>query len=380
MITRVRIAGFKSLGDVTVDLGPLTVLIGRSGTGKSNFIEALCFLRDYVARPDAVSSQYASASDRLFCATSSHPRQVAIEVVFRLPGTSGDFRYLIGLRQAPPGQPPSLAEELLSLDGTVLFHRRDLNWVTPPDVHSPPEPSWGLTLGTVAGVQDITTAYFALTIGLGHYDFPETVFLAPAVPTAQARGLSDHGENYLDVFATLRTNLSAPSPWKEITAALRRLNPAVKNIDFRLPQRDGISLSHQVGNGAFTFDLQQESEGLRRFFAHLLALYQMPSKQTLLFEEPEKGIHPGALAVLAEEFKACVETKRGQVILTTHSPELLNYFEPEQLRVTEIHDHLTRIGPVVSDQLESLREHLLTPGELLTVDPARLTTPPVPVG
>lgn len=38
MITRVRIQNFRSLVDVTVDLEPLTVLIGRSGTGKSNSV------------------------------------------------------------------------------------------------------------------------------------------------------------------------------------------------------------------------------------------------------------------------------------------------------------------------------------------------------
>src|SRR3979411_1167903 len=46
MINRIRIQNFRSLVDVTVDLDPLTILIGRSGTGKSNFIEAIRFLRD----------------------------------------------------------------------------------------------------------------------------------------------------------------------------------------------------------------------------------------------------------------------------------------------------------------------------------------------
>ena len=40
-------------------------------------------------------------------------------------------------------------------------------------------------------------------------------------------------------------------------------------------------------------DLTEESDGFRRFYAHLLALYQTPPKQTLVFEEPENGIYPG---------------------------------------------------------------------------------------
>src|SRR6266545_2052493 len=46
MIKQIRIQNFRSLVDVTVDLDPLTVLIGRSGTGKSNFVHAIRFLRD----------------------------------------------------------------------------------------------------------------------------------------------------------------------------------------------------------------------------------------------------------------------------------------------------------------------------------------------
>jgi predicted ATPase len=81
----------------------------------------------------------------------------------------------------------------------------------------------------------------------------------------------------------------------------------------------------------------------------LIALYQAPSKQTLIFEEPEKGIHPGALAVLADQFKACPEAGRGQVILTTHSPGLLDSFDPDSLRVVKIENYLTQIGPAATE-------------------------------
>jgi predicted ATPase len=142
----------------------------------------------------------------------------------------------------------------------------------------------------------------------------------------------------------------------------------------QLPERNRITVVHEVNGRHLQLDLDQKAEGFRRFLAYLIALYQTPPKQTLVFEEPEKGIHPAALAALADQFKACPEAGRGQVILTTHSPDLLDHFEPEQLRVVEIEDYHTRIGPVASEQLEALREQLLKPGELLTVDLARLET------
>jgi predicted ATPase len=83
-------------------------------------------------------------------------------------------------------------------------------------------------------------------------------------------------------------------------------------------------------------------------------------------------LHPGALEALAEEFKDCPTEGRGQVILTTHSPQLLDYFPVESIRVVDM-DHLqTRIDRLAPEQLASVKQHLLLPGELLTVDPARL--------
>jgi predicted ATPase len=232
-------------------------------------------------------------------------------------------------------------------------------------------------LGGLTGVPEDVVAYLVLTSGLGCYTFPDAVLVKanahrPGSLDTGVTGLLDHGENYMQAFDAITTNLQAWSRRREMLAALRFLDPSINGVDFAMPGRQQIFVSHNVGGRALPFDLSQESEGFRRFFAHLLALYQTPSKQTLIFEEPEKGIHPGALAALADEFKACPIADRGQVILTTHSPDLLNHFAPEALRVVQIESYLTRIGPVDPDQVEAIREQLLRPGELLTVDSARL--------
>jgi predicted ATPase len=380
MISRVRICNFKSLGDVTVDLQPITVLIGRSGTGKTNFVQALRFLRDWLISRDANSAlQPHGRWERVLCAVAPRPLVLSFQVTFAHPGIKGEYDYFIASRQQHPGHPPQFSEEKLTLGDKVLLHQQDGKWIQPPPLIKPPN-AGGLMLGAVTGVKEITVAYLVLTGGLGCYAFPDTIFFQ-SVPSVQSdMGLLDDGRNFMQVFNTFVSNLTTLYHWADIVATLHRVNPSVKNVDVRLPDRQAIVVSHEFDQQALVLDLSQESAGFRRILAHLLALYQSPSKQTLIFEEPETGIHPGALAALADEFKVCVTKGRGQVILTTHSPELLNHFEPEQLRVTEIHKHLTRIGLVAPDQRESLREHLLEPGELLTVDPARLTTAPVPVG
>ncbi len=384
MLKRVHIRNFKSLGDVSVELGPVTVLVGRSGTGKTNFVEAVRFLRDSLYERNIVATQQRYGGwGNIYCATGPKPDFLHFDVTFEAPGVAADFRYQLRHEYSPQGVGFRVLEEKLTLGDATLFHQKDGRWSFPPAVVNQPAPNT-IMLGSVSGVQEITIAYLMLTHGLGCYDFPSAALRsqAPQQPALQQNpaGLSDRGENYLQVFNALVDNLGAFGNRRRLAAALKCLNDSVVNIDPRLPDRQAILVSHAMDGKALVFDLNQESEGFRRYLAYLLALYQTPPKQTLIFEEPEKAIHPGALAALADEFTLCAEQGRGQVLLTSHSPTLLNHFEPEQFRVAEIHNHLTRIGPLAPDQVESLRKKLLDPGELLTVDPARITTPPVPVG
>src|SRR5206468_11931122 len=111
-----------------------------------------------------------------------------------------------------------------------------------------------------------------------------------------------------------------------------------------------VIVGHGAGGPLFELSLEQESDGLRRFYAHLLALYQTPPKLTLLFEEPENAIFPGALSLLADEFKAAPRENRGQVILTTHSPMLLDSFDVDTVRAVDMRDGNTLVGPVAQAQ------------------------------
>jgi len=222
-------------------------------------------------------------------------------------------------------------------------------------------------------VPEVMTAYTALTTGIGCYVLPPDVLKEQAQNAEQQLGLSDDAANYKDTIQQIAINLGAPQAKQEINAALRILNPSFVSVDIDTSMNPPLPVvGHKVNGKIMSLDLKSESDGFRRFYAHLLALYQVPSKQTLLFEEPENGIYPGALAMLTEDFKAAPESGRGQVILTTHSPELLDHFSPDEIRVVQIEKFKTQIGKINEGQSDSVKRRLLEPGELLTVDPARM--------
>jgi predicted ATPase len=360
MIKRIRIQNFRSLVDVTVNFDPLTVLIGRSGTGKSNFVNAIRFLRDCLnARAINFGSEGTLHVD--------HPNDpLAYDLDFSIDSSGTDYHYTIVRPHS------GNIEESLRIGDRVLFHHNAKKWVVSPPVVPLPNLG-GIMLGAIPGLQESTFAYVALRSGIGCYDFPGEVLQGTGDqghPIDQ--GFADRGENYLLVADRILSDLTKARYWKKIAGSIRAVNRAVATLTLNVPTPNRLDVGFQVNGKSYVFDVRQESEGLRCFLAHMLALYQNPPKQTLLFEHPESAIHPGAMESLAYEFKSCSQDGRGQVILTTHSPQLLDHFPPESLRVVDVEKMETRIGPVAPEQVESLREHLLQPGELLTVDPARL--------
>jgi predicted ATPase len=376
MIKKVRIRNFKSLVDVSVDLEPVTVLIGRSGTGKTNFIEALRWLRDYLTfRNDSFVQQRHGGWFRIVSATGPKPAVLSYSVTFTAPGYSDDFAYELEFRQTQHQFPPVFAEEQLRLGERVIFHQESGKWVRAPDLVTPPQPGQ-ILLGALTGIQEATIAGLALTSGIGCYAFPDDVLTRQTQPVQPGEsGFADDGGNFLRSVTDIAINLQLWQRLPRMVASLRRLKPTLKSVDLDQPQKRQVILAHERGDQVLVFDLAQESEGFRRLFACLLALNQTPHKLTLLFDEPEKGIYPVGLAILADEFKGYADKGHSQVILTTHSPEFLDHFRPEQIRVVEMHDFATKIGPVAADQMEALREHFLEPRDLLTVTDARLETP-----
>lgn len=374
MLKHARITNYKSLGDVSVKLEPVTILIGRSGTGKTNFVEALRWLRDYLtSRGDSAVQQKYGGWDRVMSATAPKPMSLSFELTFDAPGITEDFQYSLKFRQEQAQQPPQFVEESLYLGSRVVFHQQKGKWLQPPSVPNPPQQPSPIMLGALTGLQEATIAYLVLTGSIGCYAFRDNVLTrTDARAESTDAGLADGGENFLRVFTAINDNLQTWHHLKALTASLRTLKSSVKSVHLLLPQKGQIQVTHEVAGQPLTFDLSQESEGFRRLFACLIALYQEPPKQTLIFDEPEKGIYPVGLSILAEEFKGYASKGRGQVILTTHSPEFLDHFAPEQIRVVEMHNYTTRIGSVAPEQLEALREHSLEPKELLTVDEARL--------
>ena len=98
----------------------------------------------------------------------------------------------------------------------------------------------------------------------------------------------------------------------------------------------------------------------------LTALFQDPAPSLLGLEEPELAIHPGAMAVLADTMQEAA--LRGQVLVATHSPDLINLLPIESIRAVTAENGSTEVGRVAEHQMKSVRDKLFLPGELHSME------------
>ncbi len=167
-----------------------------------------------------------------------------------------------------------------------------------------------------------------------------------------------------------------------VLRAVRRENPGYPDLKLVLSQLvDGVSDFSTITSGGFLSlrlhypqpdgglrksDLLHESDGTVRMLGMLAALYQQPAPPLIALEEPEANLHPGALGVLAGVLKQA--STRGQVLVTTHSPDLLDHLPPESFVVVEKVNGETKAGPLRHEQVEAARRNLFSPGELLRME------------
>lgn len=381
MIERVRIQGYKSLHDVDVKLEPLTVLIGRSGTGKSNFVRALAELS---RRLDP--SRFDGADPARERGTSPPPggraaTKTSYDIHLVVDGV-GPVEYRIRLGPGVVGG-AALDGEELTVDGRCVFRYRSDESVEPSLAAELGAPHFrGQLLSSRRDDPSVAPVLGSLTDGLAVYDFGNAVL--------QFGGALQGGgpypvpvETWYEVAEHIARDERA-GDWQQVVKGLKAVSPNFIQLELGGPigwERQ-VVVEHEVGGGMSVLNaVADESEGFRRYLAHMLALYQTPPKQTMLFEHPEGGIHPGTLHALASEFRRHVAEGRGQVILTTHSPQFLDQFDAENVRAVVMEDGRTRIGKVAEDQFEAVRTSLMSAGDLLTIDPARLDEPaPVAAG
>ncbi len=217
---------------------------------------------------------------------------------------------------------------------------------------------------TLTGVHIGAQAYLRMT-RLYHI-FPNS--LREPQKVADSHPLTAGGEN---LASTLREMIQKKSRFlPDLKGALAFAVPGLRDIRVsHVGSYYVVELKHERNGGndrGSWFDLSRESDGTIRLLALLTALFQDPAPSLIGLEEPELAIHPGAMAVLSDAMKEAAT--RGQVLVATHSPDLIDRLPIESIRAVTAEGGSTRVDRVAEHQLKSVRQNLFSAGEIHSME------------
>ncbi|MCM8634503.1 AAA family ATPase [Accumulibacter sp.] len=399
MLTRVKIDGYKSLKHLDLRLADLSILFGPNAAGKSNFLDCLqllsklttertikeAFAPPYRGKPlesfsfgekgiegllekdslsfsievdvrlsnavvDAVNRQIwemrrsgeleaDGISARTIAAVKARNLRYRIEIEMR--PKSGVLRvadeYLAALTDK--GEPIGKRRPFLSREGNRLhlrlegqahptYYERHLDHSILSLPHYPPHYPH-----LVAMRKELESWLF--------FYFEPRERMRTSNPVKEVRHIGQMGEELASFLNTLKA--LDPRQFTAVEKAMRTLMPNVQGIDVDVSKLGEVEL--KLREHGISVPARILSEGTLRILG-LLSLAGAQEQPSLIgFEEPENGIHPRRIQLVAELLKTRASFGETQYIVTTHSPLLPDLVEEESLFACKRVDGETRIEP-----------------------------------
>lgn len=374
-LRRVRIRGYKSIAFCDVTLEPLTILVGRNASGKSNFIDALAFLRDVVKFGINEAVKRHGGAEAILCRMQKD-RAVSIEAEseYQISGNSDHWHaiYRIDIEFPKTRSAKIRSEELRIAQGKWwLGYTNEAGRVTcEASDDQPQQRMWKVKERPFLDAYSDTPVpeFLECLEAITTYNFNPEMIRLPQKPTPGSF-LERDGNNLASVIETTREVEE-----RTIERAGRYLLTITKAAEFAGVIRSGgyeTLLFRVASNGRsepLEFPAANMSDGTLRVFAALVAAFQRMSPyrspSVVAIEEPESALHPAAMRALVAALDEA--SLRTQILLTTHSPDLLDAAEikPANVRVVQMIDGQTVIGPIDEANAEIIQRELNSLGGL----------------
>lgn len=341
-IRSVTIEGFRSLKNIqNVECPPLSVLIGANGAGKSTlirFFEMLSWmlksknLQEFVLR-------HGGGDDQFFMGARKTPR---IYAELCLETASGENEYRFELAHISAGDTVMVMNEAYRYSAHAFEEKA--RWIPIEGVRKE------------CGLLEQTTITARTVVNLlrqcSTYQFHDTSSNAAIHnrwDVTESFRLRSDGGNLAAVLLDIRN--TEPKRYALIVKQIQRVLPTFK--DFVLAEESGKVLLRWVGRHSDkVFGSHLTSDGSLRLFC-LLTLLNLPPDRlpdVMFFDEPELGLHPHAITLVAEMFKRL--SKKRQIFIATQSPYLVDCFELENIIVASANNGETLLRNLPREQYQ----------------------------
>ncbi len=377
MITRLHVQNYKALRDVTLDLSPLHVLIGPNDAGKSSVLEAAYALAE--SAHGTLLDSFPGLWEGLDLVWNRTPG-TAVKILAEIERGGRQYAYGFECEFTPIDKALRIVNDLLGTPGDVhslgTFHTdrtRLASMNTPQGKHYP------------ANKQPVADELERILTGVHWYRWDSRYLAMPSAPDSRWKfrmqptgfglprclddilGYDRHRfdqleAEFLGVFPEFASIKLEPCPaYQSAQGFVGRDIPSLQKAEGK---RVGFALKESEA----VLPASQASDGVLIVLAYLAVMHLPTPPALILIEEPENGIHPKRLREIVRILRTLIEQSgHTQILMTSHSPYLLDEFQPNEVTLCRKDGH----GAVQARRLSEIGEvrnqlDVFTLGEIWT--------------
>ena len=336
-INTISIEGWRSIKKVKVTFGNINILLGANGSGKSSFLSAFELLEIIVNNPKYLPKyieKNGGANQNFHYGTKNTDHvMISIDIEKR-----HNYSYFLMAGKDDNIILSDKADVDFYLSGITSVHSQVAEFEKTPDLKEK--------------LEELKN-HFTL------YHFQDTGATSPLKRVSeifQTRYLHPDGDNLAAILYEIKNTHS--KSYENIINAIRFAFPDFKDFIFHKTGDNVRLLWNDRYAEHYDFPLSALSDGTLRFIALSTLLLQPNPPKFIIIDEPELGLHPEAIEILAELIK--LASANSQLLISTQSVQLVDCFTPDDILIAEKEHGETKITRPNKEELRDwLKDYTL---------------------
>ena len=339
-LARIELSGYKSIKDLSLDLESLNIMIGPNGAGKSNFISFFYFLNKILERDLQLYVSQKGTAEAFLYFGSKETSRIKARLFFPPNGYQMEL--------VPTG------------DGKLVFKRESIEVFPPNSRPGIARHYEGEQRKTRAGEEEsllkkikspaaITIKRYLNSLKIYHFhDTSDTASVKKSGSINDNLSLRPQGEN----LAAFLYSIQDTPEYERIVQTIQRVAPFFHDF-ILVPEKNNkeqirLRWKHK-GSDAY-FDANGLSDGTLRFICLTALLLQPELPRVILLDEPELGLHPYALQILAGMLKSA--SNGAQIIVSTQSVTFANQFGWQDIIIVDQKDGESLFNRIKEEEIK----------------------------
>lgn len=367
-VCKIGAKNFRAFREVELQPGDLTAVVGPNAAGKSSVIDLFRFLADSLSLSLYTALERRGGIKAVRHTSPTHPRncRIWIELAYD-EGYTGYYTFDMGSEaggsfsvrkeECRLSHNGMLLSRLALKEGKLVEQRSHFGFANEAFENTPPIERTALALPLLGVIPELAPILRSLRDMRTYAIVPDK--LRELQDPDEGMELATDGSNAASVLRHLEA-----ADRKELIAMLAYVVPGILDVqDVTHGNKLTLRFTQKAASGRNTFEALQMSDGTLRLLGLLLALFQRHTPAFVAIEEPEATIHVAALHALIDVFRSRAE--RSQILLTTHSSDILDSIDVDSIYMVVAGEGRSRLTPVSEESKRVIRDALFSPGELL---------------